>query len=281
MTTAARTSASMVIGVTSVNHTRRGHPRRLLCLALVLAAGVPVGAALASSRPVGSGPPRAHGGRAVFAGAGRGVVDVTGQLAFRGAGVAGTGMVVSPSGVVLTNDHVVRSATGIRVTVPGGGSYRASLLGRDARHDVAVLRIQSRSRLVTVALGDSSTVAVGDAVSAIGNAGGAGGSPAAAGGAVTALHRAITSRDDADGSSAHLTGLIQFDAALEPGDSGGPLVSALGRVIGMNTARSVGGSARGSSPEGFAIPINRAVAIMRQIQAGRASAGARSPGRTP
>lgn len=274
----------MAAAVASVNHRRRGHPRRLLCLALVAAAGVPVGAALASSRPGSGGPAPAHGGRgprAVFAGAERGVVDVDGQLAFRDAGVAGTGMVVSRWGLVLTNDHVVRRTTGIRVSVPGGRSYAASLLGRDPRHDVALLRVQSRSPLVTVALGDSSTVAVGDPVSAIGNAGGVGGSPAAASGAVTALHRSITSRDDADGSSAHLTGLIQFDAALEPGDSGGPLVTALGRVIGMNTARSVGASVRGGSPQGFAIPINRAVAIMRRIQAGRASAGARSPRRTP
>jgi S1-C subfamily serine protease len=245
----------------------------LLCLALVGAAGVPVGGALASGGP--SGRP-AHGGhreRAVpSAVAARGVVDVTGSLAFRDAQVAGTGMVVGRSGVVLTNDHVVRHTTGIRVTVPGGRSYAASLLGADARRDVAVLRIQSRSPLATVALGDSSTVAVGDTVSAVGNAGGAGGSPASASGAVTALDRAIMSRDAADGSSARLTGLIQFDADLRPGDSGGPLLSADGHVVGMNTARSVRVPGQRGSRQGFAIPINRAVAIVRRLQATRREA---------
>jgi S1-C subfamily serine protease len=250
----------------------RGHQRFVLGLAVVVAAALPVASSAAAARH-GAGP------RALpVAALARGVVDVTGHVTSRDVNVAGTGMVVSRSGVVLTNEHVVRGATDVRVTVPGRRVYTARIVGADAGDDVAVLRIRGRSGLAPVALGDSSSVAVGSAVRAIGNADGAGGAPAVATGAITALDRSIMSRNEADGSSKHLTGLIQSDAPLRPGYSGGPLVSAAGRVIGMDTARSVGTADQGGAPQAFAIPIERAVAVMRQIQAARASARV-APGR--
>jgi S1-C subfamily serine protease len=148
------------------------------------------------------------------------------------------------------------------------------VVGTDASHDVAVLRLHGASHLATVPIGDSSTISVGDAVVAMGNAGGVGGKPSTASGSVTALDQSITATDP-DGLSEQLTGMVQTDAAIEPGDSGGPLINAEGRVVGMNTAASngytfQGGAAQGTE-EGFAIPINTATAVAAEIVAGKAS----------
>jgi S1-C subfamily serine protease len=107
-------------------------------------------------------------------------------------------------------------------------------------------------------------------VTAIGNAGGAGGTPSVASGHITALDQAITASDQSDNSTEQLTGLIQTDAALKPGDSGGPLVNAQGVVMGIDTAASSGFQFQAGA-QGFAIPINQAMSIARQIMAGQAS----------
>jgi S1-C subfamily serine protease len=201
-----------------------------------------------------------------------GVVDVVSQLAGGAGEAAGTGMVLNATGEILTNNHVVDGATSVSVTDVGNGqTYGATVVGTDATDDVAVLRLQSASGLDTVTLGNSSTLSVGQSLTAIGNAGGVGGTPSVASGTVTALGQSITASDESDGSSEQLAGLIQTDAALQPGDSGGPLVDSGGRVVGMDTAASSGFEFQSGSSQGYSIPINRAVSIARQIMAGRSS----------
>lgn len=208
-----------------------------------------------------------------------GLVDVNTVLGYQGGEAAGTGMVLTPDGEVLTNNHVVEGATRIQVTSLGNGkTYSASVVGYDRSEDVAVLKLQGASDLATVTTGDSSKVAVGDQVVGIGNAGGAGGAPSVAPGTVTALGQEITASDESSGSSEQLTGLIQVNANIQSGDSGGPLVNSSGQVIGMDTAASTGyqlgprGRAHNSTQgTGFVIPINKALDVATQIRSGTAS----------
>jgi S1-C subfamily serine protease len=198
-----------------------------------------------------------------------GIVDITTNLAYQGAAAAGTGMVLTPSGEVLTNNHVIRGATTIRVKVPSTGkTYSATVVGYDLSADVAVLQLKNASGLDTVSVGDSSNVTVGDAVTALGNAGGAGGAPIAAAGTVTGLGRSITASDGE--TSERLTGLIETNAGVQPGDSGGPLVDASGDVVGMDTAASQGFDFQSGS-DAYAIPIDRALAIAKEIEAGHSA----------
>jgi S1-C subfamily serine protease len=136
--------------------------------------------------------------------------------------------------------------------------------------DVAVLRLANASGLATVSLGSSSQLQRGQAVTAVGNAGGTGRLVSATG-TIKALGRAITVREDS-GGTARLSGLIQTDADLQPGDSGGPLLDAAGRVIGMDAAASSGFAFQSGGNEGYAIPINKALVLVRQVEAGRSSA---------
>jgi S1-C subfamily serine protease len=200
-----------------------------------------------------------------------GVVDVNTRTA-QGSS-AGTGMVLTATGRVLTNNHVIDGATSILVTVTSTGrQYTARVVGTDRTDDVAVLQMTGASGLTTVPLGTTAPVAVGDPIAALGNAGGRGGTPALTTGVVTALDRPVTTSDPVTGTTSRLTGLIETNASLQPGDSGGPLVNAQAKVIGMDTAASVSRQldATGSS-EGYAIPIARALAIAQQIVAGHAS----------
>jgi S1-C subfamily serine protease len=200
-----------------------------------------------------------------------GVVDINTTLGYQGGSAAGTGMLLTSAGVVLTNNHVIRGATAIKVVIPSTHkSYTATVVGYSVTNDVAVLKLQNAPKLKTVATGNSSTVKVGQKVTALGNAGGVGGKPVAAAGKLTATGQTITATDDS-GISEQLTGLLQTDASLQPGDSGGPLLNAAGKVIGMDTAASVGFrfQARGA---GYAIPINKALSFAKLIVAGRSSA---------
>jgi len=179
----------------------------------------------------------------------------------------GTGMIVTSSGDVVTNDHVVAGAHSITVTLHGSSTaHRATLLGADQADDVALLRIEGVSGLPTVTFGDSSTVQVGDPVVAIGNALGLGGSPTVTSGIISAENRQITASRD-DGGTETLGGMLQTDAAINPGNSGGPLVDSAGQVVGMNTA-GAGTSSDGSSAQdiGFAIPSNRISAIVDRLE---------------
>jgi S1-C subfamily serine protease len=199
------------------------------------------------------------------------IVDVTTRLGLQGDAAAGTGIVIDSSGLVLTNNHVIRGATSIRVRDVGNGrTYSATVLGYDVSEDVALLKLANASGLATAPI-RSSAARLGEAVSAVGNAGGVGGAPSTARGSVTGTGRSITA-SDGQGGVEHLTGLIETDAALRPGDSGGPLVDSSGRVIGMDTAASVGFSFQASGDQGYAIPIAHALSIATQIRAAKASA---------
>jgi S1-C subfamily serine protease len=179
-----------------------------------------------------------------------GLVDVTSTLGLEGATAMGTGIVLTSNGEILTNNHVVNGATSVSVTDIGNGkTYKATVVGYDASHDVAVLQLSGASGLTTATTGNSSTVKVGDNVVGLGNAGGAGGTPSVAAGTVTALNQSITASDEGGGSSEQLSGLIETNANIQPGDSGGPLVNAYGQIIGMDTAASSSGGS-GSSGSG-------------------------------
>jgi S1-C subfamily serine protease len=185
---------------------------------------------------------------------------------------AATGMVLTSTGEVLTNNHVVRGATQLRVRVPDTGrTYRATVLGYSVSGDVALLKLRGASGLETVSVGNSSTVDLGDRVTAVGNAGGTG-TLTLETGAVTGLGRTITVGEGSVDAT-RLTHLIETNADLQPGDSGGPLLDGAGRVIGMNAAVSVQLRAGGSgASDAYAIPIDRATSIVRQIESGRAAA---------
>jgi S1-C subfamily serine protease len=231
------------------------------------------------------------------------IVDVTSTLGYQQATAKGTGIVLTSNGEILTNNHVINGATSISVTDIGNGkTYKATVVGYDASQDIAVLQLAGASGLTTASTGDSSTVSAGDNVVALGNAGGVGGIPAVAPGSVTGLNQAITATDEGSGSSEQLTGLIETNASIQAGDSGGPLVNTHGQVIGIDTAASTnyqfggggnggfggqGGSgssgsgssgssnsnsAGGSTTQGYAIPINTALSIAKQIEASQASA---------
>jgi len=200
-----------------------------------------------------------------------GVVDVYTSLGYQNAAAAGTGIVLSGSGEVVTNNHVIRGATSIRVRdVTTGRSYRANVVGYSVSGDVALLRLVGAAGLRTAAIGNSAAVRIGDRVTAVGNAGGAGGSPSVTSGRVTALRQSLTVGDGRGGAQ-RLTGLIATNAPLQPGESGGPLLNSAGRVIGIDTAASSDFMFGTGSSEGFATPINRALAIVKQVKTGRSS----------
>ena len=205
------------------------------------------------------------------------LVDVNVMFENQSGAGAGTGIVVSSDGEVLTNNHVIDGATRITATDIGNGrTYDTVVVGYDQSHDIAVLQLKGASGLATAALGKSSKLSVGDPVVGIGNAGGMGGTPSYAGGRITALNQSITAGDALGGRTERLSGLIQTNADIEAGDSGGPLVDGDGRVLGMITAGSSGfgfGLGRGSSSgEAYAIPIDQVSATAAQIVAGHASA---------
>jgi S1-C subfamily serine protease len=300
---------------------RRHRGRTMLGLAAtaVVAAGVGAGAAVGLSHGSASGGSATSTSKEVLSTsqiASRvdpGLVDVQSTLGYQDATSLGTGIVLTSTGEILTNNHVVNGATSISVTDIGNGkTYKATVVGYDESHDIAVLQLSGASGLTTATTGDSSAVGVGDSVVALGNAGGKGGTPSVAAGSVTALNQSITASDESSSSSEQLSGLIETNADIQAGDSGGPLVNSHGQVIGMDTAASTnyqfggnggfsggnggfgsggfggnsgfGGSgssgsgssgssssASGSATQGYAIPINTALSIAKQIEAGQGS----------
>ena len=205
-----------------------------------------------------------------------GLVDIVSNLGLQQAESAGTGLVLTPSGEILTNNHVIKGATAIKVRDIGNGhTYPAKVVGYDQSRDIAVIQAVGASGLQTTALGDSSTVKAGDKVVALGNALGKGGTPSVAVGHVAGLGASIVASDEGAGTSERLTGLIHHTAPIQPGDSGGPLVSNTGKVIGIDTAASASSGFKfqaSTRTQAFAIPINDAVALAHQIEAGQASA---------
>jgi S1-C subfamily serine protease len=197
------------------------------------------------------------------------VVDINDLFGYQQAAGAGTGIVLTADGLVLSNNHVIDGATAIQATDQGNGkTYTATVVGYDPTSDVALLRLKGASHLATATLGDSSTVTVGEPVVGIGNAEGVGGTPSAAGGSVTALDKTVSVGDDMYGTVTTLKGLIQVNSDILPGDSGGPLVDSKGAVVGIDTAAAAGQATASSGFEGEAIPINRAEAIVATIESG-------------
>jgi S1-C subfamily serine protease len=183
-----------------------------------------------------------------------------------GSATAATGQVLTPAGLVLTNHHVIEEATSITAQLGGGGPvYRATVVGSDLSDDVAVVQLQYAAGLPTLALGDSSGLAVGDPVLAVGNAGGRSGVPTVTSGSVIDTGRSIVVVDPGHASET-LNDTIVFNADVEVGDSGGPLVSSTGDVVGLITAGVAGGPDR--PPTGYAIPIETALNSVRLIEAG-------------
>jgi S1-C subfamily serine protease len=175
---------------------------------------------------------------------------------------AGTGVVLTPDGEVLTNAHVVAGATSIRVNLAGESQPRtATLVAADSGNDIALLKINGASNLKTVELGSSGDLRVGDDVVAIGNALDLKGGFTVTRGIVSALNRSIDAQDGVE-----LSGLIQTDAAINPGNSGGPLVNAGGQVVGINTA--VDGQAQNI---GFAIAIDRVKPMLERLRTGQST----------
>ncbi len=195
-----------------------------------------------------------------------GVVDINTTLGLEGGQAAGTGMIITSDGEVLTNNHVIKGATAISVTVVSTGkTYTAKVLGYSKTNDVALLQLQNASNLTTIKT-STSVPSVGTSVVGVGNAGGAGGTPSAAAGKVVALDQDITATDAGGGDAENVSGLIQTDAPIAAGDSGGPLFTTDDAVVGMDTAAGSNGG-----PQGYAIPIAHALAIAHQIEAGNGS----------
>ena len=202
-----------------------------------------------------------------------GLVDINTTLSYQGAIGAGTGIVLDPSGEVLTNNHVIEGATQITaVSLANSRTYPVDVIGFDRANDIALVRLRGASDLPTAAVGTSSSLAVGDPIAAIGNANGVGGPPSYAPGNVTQIGASVRASDESGGGTRELFDLIRVAADIRPGDSGGPLVNGAGQVVGVNVAATLtyrmGGVTGG---EGFAIPIDRAMAIANQIRSGAAS----------
>jgi S1-C subfamily serine protease len=192
-----------------------------------------------------------------------GLVTIVTELGYENGEAAGTGIVLTSGGRILTNNHVIDGATSIKVTVESTGrSYTAEVVGTNATKDVAVLQLQGASGLTPAGLA-TGTPTVGDQVTAVGNANGTGTLSAAAG-TVSALDRTITTSSEAGTAGETLKGLIEISADVVSGDSGGAVEDSNGDVVGVTTAASSGNA----DVTGYAIPISTAVDIAKQIVAG-------------
>jgi serine protease Do len=167
----------------------------------------------------------------------------------------GSGVILSPDGYILTNNHVVEGATDVKVSLSDKREFEAKIVGTDAKTDIAVLKIDATG-LPTLVVGDSDKVRPGEFVLAIGD-------PFGVGETVTMGIVSATGRGNLDIED--YEDFIQTDAAINPGNSGGALINSRGELVGINTAILTGGGGRGNEGIGFAIPINLARQIMGQI----------------
>jgi len=176
----------------------------------------------------------------------------------------GSGFLVSADGLIITNQHVVAGADSIVVTTRDGRDFQARLLGEDARTDIAVVKIEGTGFPVAP-IGRSSDLAIGDWLVAIGNPYGyvlGNSEPSVTAGVVSALRRSVLPSDDQAGL---YVDMIQTDAAINPGNSGGPLINAAGEVVGVNSF--ILSQSGGNVGLGFAIPIERAMRVARDLRA--------------
>ncbi len=173
----------------------------------------------------------------------------------------GSGFLIGADGQILTNNHVVSGSSQVEVTLPDQSTYKAEVLDKDQVNDLALIRIVPKKKLTFLHLGDSDGIQVGQKVLAIGQPLGLDGTLTV--GVISSLRR------DIDGeNNRRLEGMIQTDAAINPGNSGGPLLDSSGNVIGINTA-IYGNGANGNIGIGFAMPINRAKAMLETIRSGK------------
>ncbi|AQA02799.1 serine protease [Mycobacterium sp. MS1601] len=204
------------------------------------------------------------------------LVQITTRVDFQGIVGNGTGIVLTPEGVVLTNHHVIQGADSIRgLALSNGQTYDADVLGYDRNDDVAVIQLRGASGLIPAPLGDSATLRVGEPVTTSGNANGTGNPLTREQGAVTKLGATISAEDELTGSSHSLDNLIESSTNLRSGDSGGALVNSAGQVVGLNAAATYNFRLNGESTpggQGYAIPINDAMGIVNQIRSGQGSA---------
>ena len=178
------------------------------------------------------------------------------------SGAAGTGVIVSSDGYILTNKHVIEGANKINVVLDDGTTYEGvKLVTTDPLNDIAYLKIDGVSDLPAAKLGDSKTINVGQQVIAIGNALGQYQNTVTSG-IVSGLGRSLTATDSNGSNAETLSDMIQTDAAINQGNSGGPLVNAAGEVIGINTAT---GDSSASENMGFAIPISSVKGMLSQL----------------
>ena len=181
--------------------------------------------------------------------------------------LAGTGIVLNPSGAVVTNDHVIEHALTITARVGStGATYSGPVVGDNDTVDVALIQLQGASGLQAPKIGDAASLSVGDPVVAIGRAPGQGAPPAAVTATVTALNQTIPAIDP-DAPSKTLSGVIQLSAPLPPAASGGPLLNARGEIVGVVLAPLPFQPQTGTA--GYALPINTALAAVQDIQLGR------------
>jgi serine protease Do len=173
----------------------------------------------------------------------------------------GSGFIIDPSGHILTNSHVVEKAEEIEVTLDDGTVYAATVVGKDPKTDLALIKIDTQKKLTPLHLGDSDMVAVGDWVVAVGSPFGLGNTVTA--GIVSAKFRRI-------GASAY-DDFIQTDASINPGNSGGPLLNNQGAVVGINTA--IFSQSGGNIGIGFAVPVNIAKDLLPQLKKGKVVRG--------
>jgi S1-C subfamily serine protease len=246
---------------------RRKPRRSLSVLSLLTTAGLGL-ATIPAANASPAIPPMPRDAASASAVVGPQIVDIDARLGFQSAIGAGTGIVIDPS-VILTNNHVVAGATDLTArSIANGQVFPATVIGFDRQHDIAVLQLAGGG-LPIANIGNSDSVRVGDPVVALGNAGGAGGAPSIEEGRIGALHQTVSANDALTGSTETLTNLMEVDANIRPGDSGGPTVNAANQVVGMNTAAT--SNFHLGRGQGFAIPINEAMAIAGQIRAGAAS----------
>ena len=183
---------------------------------------------------------------------------------------AGTGIIISSDGEIVTNAHVVNGATAITVTFSGSSTtHPATIVGINTTEDLAVIKVSGVSNLKPATFANSDTAEVGDSVLAVGNALGYGGAPTVTEGILSAKGRSLTGTDD------NLSNLLQTDAAINPGNSGGPLVDTDGQVIGIDVAVASGTTTEPAQNIGFAIPSNTVVSALPALKAGQ---GASSQG---
>jgi S1-C subfamily serine protease len=180
----------------------------------------------------------------------------------------GTGIALTSDGQIITNDHVVSGASSITVTLNGStNAIPATVVGADAAHDLALLKVSGVRNLPVLGFGDSSKIVAGDDVIAVGYALGLTGGPTVTAGIISATGREVSTQTS-EGTGGTLTGMLQTDAAISSGNSGGPLVNASGQVIGINTMVAASSRQNSANGIGFAIAANTITSLLPTLRTG-------------